>query len=112
VLKLAKMEEHVWTAHRLVAYRGAWRPGWEAIAGCLDEFVQAGDERYLRQALELARHDDPQTGEERLARLARQKGLRHPLLPEMPWAGEGLRTVLWVAAMLLAVALVLWLLFR
>jgi hypothetical protein len=107
VLKLAKLEEHAWGAHRLVLERGAWRPAWEVIEGWLDEYRRTGEEKYLQQAEALARRDDAKAGPERLDRLTRQKGMR-----KEPWSGEGLKVLLWVVGMLLALGLVLWLLFR
>ena len=112
VFDLAQMEEHVWQTHRLIVERGAWRPAWEVIAGWLDEYGRDGDDRHVQRALALANRDDDRKGAERLAQLARQKGLRSPLLAGPAWSGEGLRVAMWVVGMLLALGLVLWLLFR
>jgi hypothetical protein len=110
-LALKQLGEHVWQQHRLLPYGGAWRPAWDVIAACLDEFATSGDETCLKMAMALATRDNAE-GPGRLVQLARQKGLSHPLLPGTGTAGGGLPTVLGVLLALVALAFLLWLLFR
>jgi endogenous inhibitor of DNA gyrase (YacG/DUF329 family) len=110
VLNLKALQDHAWRAHGLVLMRGAWRPTWEAIGAWLDEYARTGDEMHLNRAQALALLDDPQLGRFRLGGLAASKGIRHPslvALPQFSW-----RTMGCVLAAVLAIAWLLWLLFR
>jgi hypothetical protein len=82
-LGLAGAEVHLWQEHRLVLRGDHCRPAWEVIEGCLAHFAADADEAHLRRGLELARRDDPQAGPLRFARLARERGLRHPLIGQI-----------------------------
>jgi hypothetical protein len=115
VLPLGHLEAHAWRAHRLMPGAGTWGEVWEVIEACLRTYQSTPNERLLHKAVDLARADDAKKGPRRLGRLARNLGVRHPLLPRAGWLDEKqwawVKRLGWVAAALLAL-LLLWLLAR
>jgi hypothetical protein len=116
LMGLSDLEGHAWQTHRLVLVGGKWGEAWEVIEACLREYQKKPDDRLVERAVDLANRDDPKGGPDRLGRLARKVGLRHPLLPRTGWLDEQqvgqLKVLGWVAAALAALLALLWLLWR